>query len=216
MKKVILATGTFFACLLWVSTSAAISPEVIAIQQSWAAANYQLKGDDQDEAMQSLIDRCQNLLSSRPKDPEVLVWCGIVKSTYAGVLGGLSALKYAKAARVDLQNAIDIEPGVMAGSAQTSLGTLYNKVPGWPLGFGSEKKARALLLAGIEASPTGIDSNYFYADFLYENGELEKAHTHLLRALQAGDRAGRAVADEGRRAEIAVLLATIETKLGED
>ena len=31
------------------------------------------------------------------------------------------------------------------GSAYTSLGTLYFKVPGWPVGFGDEEKAEELL-----------------------------------------------------------------------
>ena len=213
MKQIALTVGITLASTFSAWTSADRSPEVMAIQESWGKINYQMTGDEQNEAMGSLVEQCQALVEGRPDNPEGLVWCGIVKSTYAGIAGGLSALKYAKAARKDLEKAIEINPDVLAGSAQTSLGTLYAKVPGWPLGFGNEDKAEDLLLAGLKAAPEGIDSNYFYADFLYENGDLEEARDHLLQAQNAVPREGRATADAGRRAEISALLASIDTEL---
>jgi tetratricopeptide (TPR) repeat protein len=212
----ILVVNTLGALLFYAGSAAAVTPEVTDIQRLWASANYQMSGKAQDKAMLSLVERCQKRVESDDDKAEMLVWCGIVKSTYAGITGGLSALKYAKAARDDFQKAIDTDPTVLAGSAQTSLGTLYHKVPGWPLGFGSDSKAKVLLLAGIQASPSGIDSNYFYADFLYENGDFKDARAHLQRAQKAEPRDGRPVADEGRRTEIAALLAKIDEQLGEN
>ena len=54
------------------------------------------------------------------------------------------------------------------GSAYTSLGTLYYKVPGFPIGFGDHKKARQLLEAALKVNPDGIDSNYFYGEYLFD------------------------------------------------
>jgi tetratricopeptide (TPR) repeat protein len=213
MKHIALTIGITLASTFSTLTSADISPEVMAIRDSWGKINYQMTGDEQNEAMGSLVEQCQAVVEGRPDNAEGLVWCGIVKSTYAGIAGGLSALKYAKAARKDLEKAIEIDPDVLAGSAQTSLGTLYFKVPGWPLGFGNEDKARDFLLAGLKAAPEGIDSNYFYADFLYDNGDMEEAREHLLQAQNASPREGRATADEGRRAEIAALLVSVDAEL---
>ena len=54
----------------------------------------------------------------------------------------------------------------------TSLGTLYYKVPGWPIGFGSDKKAREYLAKALDLNPTGIDPNYFMGEFLFDAGRI--------------------------------------------
>jgi hypothetical protein len=66
---------------------------------------------------------------------------------------------------------------------------------------------------GLSINKSGIDSNYFYAEFLYEEGELEQARRHLETAQKAVPRTGREVADEGRRQEIKQLMATVDSKL---
>ena len=47
-------------------------------------------------------------------------------------------------------------------------------MPGWPIGFGDSKKAEALLRKGVENNPTGIDNNFFYANFLADEKDYEK------------------------------------------
>ena len=211
-------TGSFSFLLgaAWLASAsalAALTDESAAIQSSWARINYLLEGDQQADEMSALIDSCDSVTAQQPDIAEGYIWCGIVKSTYAGMASSLSAMKYAKAARSDLERAIELEPAAMSGAAQTSLGTLYFKVPGWPIGFGDDKKARALLLQGLEADPDGIDSNYFYADFLFEEKEYEEASNYAHKAAAAAPRPGREAADAGRRAEIAELAAAIEKKL---
>jgi hypothetical protein len=46
-----------------------------------------------------------------------------------------------KQARKDFEAAIALDKTALAGSAYTSLGSLYYQVPSWPPGFGSNKKA---------------------------------------------------------------------------
>ncbi len=75
-------------------------------------------------------------------------------------------------------------------------------MPGWPIGFGDKKKARAYLEKALQINPDGIDPNYFYADFLTEQGEYEKALQYFEKALAAPPRPGREDADAGRRQEI--------------
>jgi len=82
-------------------------------------------------------------------------------------------------------------------------------VPGWPIGFGSDDKARELLEKALALNPDGIDSNYFYGDFLYRQGDRDGARRVLQKALKAPPRPGRALADEGRRKEIESLLAAM-------
>ena len=135
-------------------------------------------------------------------------------STYAGAKGGLGALGLAKQAREKLQAAVKIDPNALDGSAYTSLGTLYHKVPGFPLGFGDDKKAREYLERALQVNPNGLDPNYFYGEFLFDTGAYREAQKYLEKALTAGPRPNREVADRGRRSEITALLTRVKQKLG--
>lgn len=184
--------------------------ELAAIQSEWAIANYKVpSGDPRVQALAALSKRADAFVAANPTRAEPLIWQGIVLSTYAGAKGGLGALKIAKQSRAALQAAIDIDPKALEGSAYTSLGTLYFKVPGFPLGFGDEHKAREYLEQALAVSPNGIDSNYFYGEFLFEQHKKEQALEHLQKALQATGRPGRELADAGRRKEVEALIVTI-------
>ncbi len=201
--------GFLFAVALAMPV-AAMGPEAVLVQQAWDYANFGLGGDEQKAAMKKLVADCETLVTTHAGDAELLTWCGITNSTFAGMTGALSAMKYAKAARANLEKAIELSPDVLDGGAKTSLGTLYFKVPGWPIGFGDEDKARELLTAGLAVNPDGMDSNYFYADFLIEEKDNAAARTYLERALGAPERPGREIADKGRRVEIEASLLKLD------
>ena len=105
---------------------------------------------------------------------------------------------------------IEIDGKALEGSAYNSLGVLYYKVPGWPIGFGDKKKAAELLQKALALNPQGIDPNFFYAEYLVETKHPDQAVTYLERALQAPPRPGRQIADTGRREEARTLLARIK------
>ena len=189
-----------------------ISATISSLQSRWATANYELKGDKQLKAFEQLIADVETATDEQANEAGIWVWSGIIKSTFAGVKGGLGALKYAKAAKADLDQAISIDGNVLQGSAYTSLGTLYYQVPGWPIGFGDDDKAKELLKKAIAINPDGIDSNYFYAQYLLGEKYYNKAEQHLLTAQNATPRLQRPLADKGRQTEIAVLLAEARKK----
>jgi len=130
--------------------------------------------------------------------------------------GGFGALGKAKAARDTLLAAKAIDPPAMGGAVYSTLGSLYAKVPGWPIGFGDKKKARGLFEKALAIDPAGIDANFFYADFLDDQGEYRDAALHLQRGIVAPARAGREDADAGRRAEAVALLSTLREKHATD
>jgi tetratricopeptide (TPR) repeat protein len=148
-------------------------------------------------------------VQQRPGDAGLLIWSGIVKSSYAGAKGGLGGLKYAKEAKADLEAALRIEPNALDGSAYTSLGVLYFKVPGWPLGFGDDRKADELLQKALAINPGGLDPNYFYGEFLRAQKRYTEAEAYYRKALQAPARPGRELADRGRHQEIEAALTQI-------
>ncbi len=193
----------------------AFNAELLSIQQAWAKVNYETPaGDAREQAFDQLEKRAEKFTQQHPGRAEALIWEAIVESSYAGAKGGLGALGLCKKARGNLEAALKINPNALEGSAYTSLGTLYYKVPGFPVGFGDDDKARKLLRKALEINPDGIDPNYFYAEFLYGEGEYAQALQHLDKAAKAPPRPGRESADKGRRGEIAALAAKVKQELG--
>ena len=216
--RLIAAAGVVLAMLAGragAADDAAFNAELLSIQQAWAKVNYETPaGDARKEAFDALEKRAEAFTQQNPGRAEALIWEGIIESSYAGAKGGPGALGLAKEARGNLEAAMKINPNALDGSAYTSLGTLYYRVPGFPLGFGDSDKARQLLQQALKLNPNGIDPNYFYADFLVSEGEYAAALPYLEKAAQAPARPGREIADKGRHAEIAALTAKVKAKLG--
>lgn len=178
-----------------------LDANIAIIQHEWAKANYSTPKDGQEEAFKKLTEDAHQLSEKSANAPEALIWEGIANAGYAKAKGGLGALKYAEKARDLLLAAEKIEPAALQGSIYTSLGSLFYKVPGWPIGFGDKKKAKAYLEKALQINPDGIDPNYFYADFLSSRGDYAKAVQYYEKALSAPARPGREDADAGRKAE---------------
>ncbi len=184
------------------------------LQEEWAIIKYQTADKDQQEkAISDLAVKAQEFVDANPGRAEPLIWQGIILATKAGIKGGLGALSDAKVARASLEAAEKIDPRALNGSVYTSLGSLYYKVPGWPLGFGDNDKAKAYLEKALAINPSGIDPNFFYGEFLYEQGDYARAKAVLENGLLAPSRPGRELADKGRAEEIRDLLAKVEQKM---
>ncbi len=209
-----LALGAFLpGSAAFAQAAANFDSELLAIQQEWAKANYSIADSDRKEAaFEALAKRADAFAQANPKRAEALIWHGIVLSSYAGAKGGLGALGIVKQSRAKLEQAMKIDANALEGSAYTSLGTLYYKVPGFPLGFGDDKKAQKFLETALKINPNGIDPNYFYGEFLFEDGRYADAIPYLNKALAAPPRPNRELADQGRRGEIEALLAKAKQK----
>ncbi|MFY2762587.1 hypothetical protein [Arenimonas sp. MALMAid1274] len=209
---------TLFAALLsglmvlpaWASE---LPPQVVAVRDGWADVKYQVPADQRSTAFEALAKKAGAAVAQQPRSAEALIWEGIVLASWAGEKGGLGALGLVKKARKDFEAAIAIDPAALEGSAYTSLGSLYYQVPGWPVGFGDDDKARDFLMKGLQANPDGLDSNYFFADFLREQGDYAGAEAAARKALAAKPRPGRERADAGRRAEVEALLKAVQAEL---
>ena len=206
----ILTTNLILLFLFQISD--AYAADINHFQEQWAIANYELSGDEQAATFEALIEDVNRAADAESDNADLLIWKAIIESTYAGKASGLSALSLVKSARKALEDALDIDPMALQGSAYTSLGALYYQVPPWPIAFGNNRKARNYLEKALEINPDGIDPNYFYGAFLIEEKEYQAARTALEKALQAPVRPDRPVADKGRREEIRMLLNTIADK----
>ncbi len=193
---------------------AALDARIDAMARAWDHANYEVQGPAKVSQLAAIAAQAGALVKQYPTRAEPLIWKGIALSTEAGAKGGIGALGLAKDAKASLEKAEKIDATALNGSVYTSLGSLYYQVPGFPVGFGDKTKARAYLRKALAANPNGVDSNFFYADFLIHEGQYAEAERALQKALAAPARAGREIADRGRHAEAAALLAQVRGKKG--
>lgn len=198
--------------VLSLNALADVDGDVARLRQQWEQIKYQGNPRDQEAAFEKLARESEKVMAQNAGLAEPAIWNGIIEASYAGAKGGLGALSIVKEARKSFEQALAINPKALEGSAYTSLGSLYYQVPGWPLGFGDDKKAPEYLQKGLELNPNGIDPNFFFGDFLYRSGDYEGAERALRKALLAPPRENRAVADEGRRKEINELLEKIRNR----
>jgi len=187
--------------------------DVIQLQKRWAEVNYTLKDKEQLTGFETLIQQADKAVGANADSVEVLIWQGVIKASYAGVIGGLGALSLAKSAKADFEKALTMDDNALLGSSYTNLGVLYYKVPGWPIGFGDDDKAKVFLDKALAIDSDGIENNYFYADYLIDQRHYAEAETYLLKAQGAAARPNRAVADKGRQTEITVALQNIKLQL---
>jgi tetratricopeptide (TPR) repeat protein len=205
MKKMPLALLAALA-LTSFAHAGTVEEDVVQLQHDWEVIRYQTPASEREKRFEALAARAHQIVETQPQRAEPLVWEGIIVSSWAGEKGGLGALGLVKRAKAIYESAIQIDGKALDGSAYNSLGVLYYKVPGWPLGFGDKKRARELLEQALALNPKGIDPNFFYGEYLLETGHAAEAVVYLERALQAPARPGRQVADTGRREEVRALL----------
>ncbi len=166
------------------SDNKAMDADILAVAEDWAKAKYLSKDDsERQQKMEGVAAKADALVAKYPGRVEALIWDGIVTSEQASLASVFSALSYANKARDLLNQAYKMNPKSLDAGAPTSLGVLYYRVPGFPIGWGDKDKARQLLEEAVRNAPNGRDAHYFYADFLYEQGEYAKAEQILKAAL---------------------------------
>ena len=191
----------------------ALSPEVRRLQTKWESIKFGVpEGDVQTNQINALGEDADAVAAHFPEMPEALIWDGIITSERASMASTFYALGFAKRARDILEQAYNLDPAKLDAGATTSLGVLYYRVPGFPIGFGDKAKARQLLEQAVKLAPNGLDAWYFYGDFLYTQNEFPKAVEVFQHALKIPQHPDRPLWDKNRRLVIEELLDKIEEK----
>jgi tetratricopeptide (TPR) repeat protein len=165
------------------------------IESDWANIYYGLPKPKRHAAYLELLNKIDPLSRSYPDDAYVIYWQGLVKACAADYKNPLSALRTIHEVRDLLTRAVTINPAVMNGAGYAILGEIYDKVPGWPIGFGDDDKAKKMLEAALKISPDGMVSNYFYGDFLLSHDNEKAAELYFKKAMLAPIRPDQAYAD---------------------
>jgi len=187
--------------------------ELITIQHTWAKIKYHEPKAERRHAFASLLDKAEALNHTHPDQAEAMVWSAVILYHYAGEVGGMKALGMVKQSYRILLKAEAINPKAANGLIYTALGQLYYKVPGWPIAFGNDAKAKIYLRKALELNPDGLDANYFMGDYLLRKKHYRQAAEHLRRALKAPPREQFPIAEAGRKADAQTLLQQAENKL---
>lgn len=209
MKKYTWLIALLFAANTAFAETTPLDASIEKLQHDWATAYYKTAENRKEDAFEKLVAEAHKVTAANPGRAEPLIWEGIITSTLAKYQSIFSAGGTAKAARDLLLAAEKIDPNALNGSALTSLGSLYYKVPSFG-SFGDTDKAREYLERALKINPDGIDPNFFYAELMDKTGNHAKAIEYFKKALAAPPRPGREDADEGRREEIKQALKKAE------
>lgn len=200
---------TTFVALLLLSTQCLaemLSNSLQDIDSEWAKIYYGTSRQEQGRAYAHLLDKIMALSHQYPANAEAIFWQAVVKASYAEHQDPISALDAIQDARNLLTKVIQINPKAMNGSAYTILGTLYYMAPKWPISFGDDAVAQEMLQAGLKINPNGIDTNYFYGDFLLSNNFPREAEKYFEKALAAPIRSNQPYSDNQLKEEAEAAL----------
>jgi tetratricopeptide (TPR) repeat protein len=194
-----------------------LNPEILDIANSWG----HIKFEEEDTARQqkeiaALAERASALMKKYPGRAEPVIWKGVLLSEGASMANEdhsmFTARSLAYEARDTLLEAEKIDPAALEAGAPASLGVLYYRVPSFPIGFGDTELARKYLEEAVRNAPNGMDANYFYGDFLYNQGDYAGAQRVWKHALTIPVNTERPVWDKARRQVIQENLAKLAAK----
>jgi tetratricopeptide (TPR) repeat protein len=224
-SRALTGAGIFFLLAGGLAAKAAnapaYDPDALRLALAWEKIKFQVEDPgEQLKQMDALGEQADALAEQHPDRPEVVIWDGIIASERAslaneqgGISGPVKALQLAIRARDTLDRVEKQDAKAFDAGAPTSLGVLYYRVPGFPMGFGDKKKARHYLEEAIKNAPNGLDAHYFYADFLQEQGEYAKSAEILKHALTLPAHPERPIWDKNRRIVIQELLEKVQSKI---
>jgi hypothetical protein len=223
VSKGLVANAAAIATLLLVAQSvcarsgeaSSLNSELLRLAHDWEHVKLQVSDrDDQERQMASLAQRAGQIAKQYENIPDPVVWVGIITSEQASLANDngspIKALQLAKRARDILEEVEKTTPETMDAGAPTTLGVLYDRVPGFPIGFGDKARARHYLEEAISSAPNGLDANFFYGDFLYKHGEQSEAAKVLERALTLPELSNRPIWDRSLREAIRHILSEMQ------
>jgi tetratricopeptide (TPR) repeat protein len=206
---------TTFVALLLLSlhcVAGDLAHSVQTIESEWASIYYELPKSEQRNAYDALLNKTEQLVAQNPNDAGLLFWQALIIATNAELQDGFTALKAIHKSRDLLQEAIKINPQTANGSAYVTLATLYYMAPKWPIAFGDNTTAEELFQTALKINPNGIDTNYFYGDYLLANNQTKEAQMYFEKALSAPTRKDQSFADSKLKDEVKLALANTKNR----
>ena len=134
-------------------------------------------------ALEAGMDAANKAIALQPKRPEGHFWLAANMGALAESFGMSQGLKYRKAIRTSLEEALRLDAGFGAGSADRALGRWYFKVPG--LFGGSNAKSEEHLRKSLTYDPQSTASWFFLGETLEDMGRKADARAAFQHVLDA-------------------------------
>lgn len=94
-------------------------------------------------------------------------------------IGKMKALGSARTIEKHFQAVLDNDEKYERATAHQGIGRLYFELPGWPISFGSNKKALEHLKKAVELQPDHLGHRVYYAQVLVKMGDKAEARKQL-------------------------------------
>lgn len=139
--------------------------------------------DGRRAALDAGMDAARKAIAAQPGKAEGHFWLAANMGALAESFGLSQGLKYRKAIRAELEEALRLDPAFEGGSADRALGRWYFRVPG--LFGGSNSKSEAHLRKALTYDPQSTATWLFLADTLEDMGRKAEARTALQHVVDA-------------------------------
>lgn len=166
------------------------------LEHRWAEIRYQIPEKQRLQAFNNELTEIGKDPSDCQQSATYQLIQAMIKGSMAKLQNRLDALKMIRQIEAHLQSSIKTDPTIMNGMSWTLLGLLYDKSPGWPFSIGDDKAAKHAYQKGLELNPEGINTNFYYGDFLRRKKKTEQARQYLMKASRS---------KQGNQSEIAYL-----------
>ena len=180
---------------------------VHSIEAEWASIYFSSEINDKESAYSRLLYRTTELAKQTPDSPELIFWQATIIASRAEHQNSIEALAAIHKAQDLLLKSISMKPDTLDGSALITLGTLYYQAPGWPIAFGDDRKAEQYLRKGLQINPLGIESNFYYGQYLLAKDQPEQAIEYFKTALKGPVRKEQKFADFSLKEKIKEIMA---------
>lgn len=153
--------GALFAAMSFgqiahASNNPAMDAQVTHINEEWARIRFRIKDNDaQYPLFDALAQQAGAVAARYPNYAEPLMWQGIITSEEARTASMFKRMGYATTARDLLEKARKINPNAANGGVLMSLGVLYYRVPGFPIGLAIRPRPRPICLPHWRRTRTG-------------------------------------------------------------
>jgi tetratricopeptide (TPR) repeat protein len=171
------------------------------LNDEWEVIFYTLPSNRQAERFKELLPRIREMEAKYPNRAEPLIIEAVTLCTLVAAEWSFSALSDIEKASDLLMKSIELDPKAMEAAAYIALGNLYYRLPGWPISFGDDDKAREYLEAAVRLYPNEVDTNYFLGDYWLGEDEYEKALPYLEKAEKAVVRPQHSLSDKNTKEE---------------
>lgn len=190
------------------------SDQLAAIAHAWDAARYESDDDAEQLTDFRLLEvQTTELVRACPDDPRPRIWLGAILGAEADNVDLITGLQRAGEARDIL---LPLEDAALdstdRATLETLLGALYAQAPPFPISFGDRNRAELHFQRALRADPSGIEPNYYYADFLYGERRFDEARRAYDAVLRAPPRPDRDIGDASLRSGARVRLNTLAAR----